>query len=397
MTEKVIKTLWLPAVLFAVLLLCAPALAEKAEDISQKCEFTASDKSKLFRLTDGKTKAAFEGKKKKENWIEVKTPAGKPAAGLYMIWKADTPAVALEVWDAGAGEFKPYATVNGGAMVHEFIKVENLTRFRFRSTDETGVIPITELTVLTEGDLPGWVQAWQPPCTDADILFFVAHPDDELIFFGGGIPWYAGEKKLHVAVAYMTLKEEPRLHELLDGLWTAGVREYPYVLGFFDKLCIKVRTAYKYWGEDAALDAVAKLLDDTHARVVVTQDVNGEYGHGGHMAVADLCLRVIRDGERELKSKPQKLYLHLWKENKITMDWQIPMEWAGGKTALEVGAEAFKCHRSQQGYDVKLRNGKIFKFEVRANSMFDNAKFGLAYTSVGPDEAKNDFLEHVTR
>ena len=385
------------ALILILLALAASAAADTAEDISAECTYTASQREKLFRLTDGRTKQIFEGNKNKENWIEVETPRGKSAAALYFNWRAETPEVLLERYDASAGDYVAYKTVNTGAMLHEYVPVDGLTRFRLRSSDKTGMIALTELTVLTEGDTPDWVQVWQPPCEDADILFFVAHPDDELIFFGGAIPYYAQERGLHVAVAYMTCKDEIRRHELLNGLWTAGVREYPYMLGFYDKLCFyKTRTAYKYWGgEDAALDAAAGLIDTTHARVIVTQDVNGEYGHGEHMAVADLMLRIVRDGERTLKNPPQKLYLHLWEENPIEIGWETPM--ADGRTPLEVAASAFKCHESQQGYSQKTRSGKTFRFEVKADGMYSNSKFGLAWTSVGPDEARNDFMEHASR
>ena len=386
----------LAALTLILLAMTACALADVAEDISAECAYTASQRDKLFRLTDGRTKQIFEGKKNKENWIEIETPGGKSAAALYFNWRAETPEVLLERYDPAAGDYVAYKTVNTGAMLHEYVPVDNLTKFRLRSTEESGVIALTELTVLTEGETPDWVQVWQPPCEDADILFFVAHPDDELIFFGGAIPYYAQERGLHVAVAYMTCKDEIRRHELLNGLWTAGVREYPYMLGFYDKLCFyRTRTAYKYWGEEEALDAVAGLIDTTHARVIVTQDVNGEYGHGEHMAVADLMLRIVRDGERTLQSPPQKLYLHLWEENPILMDWEIPM--SNGLVPLDVAAAAFKCHESQQGYAQKTRSGKTFRFEVKANGMFSNSEFGLAWTSVGIDEARNDFMEHVTR
>lgn len=384
------------------LTLCAalPALAEEARSLTEECEIRSTDYRNNFRLSDGKTKMRYDkdaAKKSGGRWIELTLPAGETAQGLYMIWPSDTPPVALDVWDEGAKDFVYCCDVNKGQFVHEYVPVPDATRLRFRSTDEKGSLPLCELSVMSQGDLPDWVQVWQPTPEKADLLVFIAHPDDEYLFLGGTIPTYAGERGLHVAVCYMTVKEEPRLHELLNGLWTAGCREYPELLMMYDKLCYdSPRLAYKYWdGIDNAMDVVAAMLDRLRPEVVVTHDLKGEYGHGAHMAVAELCLKIIRDGERPLAYPPKKLYLHLWEENQLMMDWETPLSHFGGQTAIEVATAAYKCHVSQQGFSHKFRSGKVFRFEVKSHGMYDNAKFGLAYTSVGLDVAMNDFMENI--
>ena len=42
-----------------------------------------------------------------------------------------------------------------------------------------------------------------------------------------------------------------------------------------------------------------------------------------------------------------------------------------------------------------MKNGKKYRFEVVAGGPLDNGLFGLAYSSVGPDETGTDFMEHV--
>ena len=39
------------------------------------------------------------------------------------------------------------------------------------------------------GELPDWVQQWQPPLADADLLVLPTHADDEHLFFGGTMPY----------------------------------------------------------------------------------------------------------------------------------------------------------------------------------------------------------------
>ena len=218
-----------------LILLCFVCVAAQADDITQNCTFSALSKEKIFRLTDGKTAKSFEGKPYRENWIKVDPPSGKTICGLYMLWNESESEVLLDIWDAKKGDYVTYATVHTGVYLHEYLSLPGVASVRLRSTDKPGNIPLVELRVLSDGEIPDDIQIWEPPCTNADLLILVAHPDDELLFFGGTIPWYSLEKNLHVAVAYMTCKNTTRYHELLDGLWTAGIREYPHLVGLIDK------------------------------------------------------------------------------------------------------------------------------------------------------------------
>jgi LmbE family N-acetylglucosaminyl deacetylase len=392
-----LKCMVLCLVLFLLLMIPTAFAEETAEDITSSCTYHALSTDKLFRLTDGKLKSPYEGRAYTQNWIEIQAPQDRPIHGLYMIWDDSASEVTLEVWNSETNEYVFHANVNQGVYLHEFVPLDGVQSVRFSSTDHQGQIPLTEINVLAQGKLPEWVQVWEPPCTDADLLVLVAHPDDELLFFGGTLPWYAIEKHLHVAVAYMTCRNTTRYHEMLNGLWTCGIHEYPYLIGLIDKTAtVKMSTTYKQWGGiDPSLDAVAGMLELANPSVVCTQDLGGEYGHGAHMAVADICLRIIRDNERVLTNKPQKLYLHLYEENPVQLNWEIPMTERDGQTSLEIAAEAFQCHESQLGLSAKMKNGKKYRFEIVAGGPLDNGKFGLAYSSVGPDETGSDFMEHI--
>ena len=117
--------------------------------------------------------------------------------------------------------------------------------------------------------------------------------------------------------------------------------------------------------------------------------------HGAHRIAGDICLALIRDQERALQWMPKKLYLHLWPENQIMMDWESPLSAFDGQTGLEVGLQAFHCHESQVGFGYKRPDGTTYRFTVSSHDEFDNALFGLVCSSVGPDEAKDDFMEHI--
>ncbi len=254
---------------------------------------------------------------------------------------------------------------------------------------------IAEVTLYSEGTLPDGVYDWQPPVQKADLLVVSAHCDDELIYFGGTIPYYAGERGLAVQVVYMANGDRARVDEALNGLWHAGVRNAPVFLTFKDVYTESLRLALLNWGEEETTQSLAGLIRRFEPEVIVTHDLNGEYGHGAHMATAYCMLNAVPLAANETVTldvtgvygawQAEKLYLHLYPENPITMDWNQPLSAFDGKTALEVANESYQMHVSQLDYHS----------EVYGSGDYSSLEFGLAFTTVGLDEEKNDFFEHI--
>lgn len=254
---------------------------------------------------------------------------------------------------------------------------------------------ISEVMLFSEGSLPEEIHVWQSPLKKADLLVVSAHCDDELIFFGGTIPYYAGERGLAVQVAYMANGDRVRVDEALNGLWHAGVRNSPVFLPLKDVYTESLRRMLLNWGEEETTGFLVELIRRFQPEVIVSHDLNGEYGHAAHIATA-YCLQAAvpqaasEHAFQESASiygawQTQKLYLHLYPEHKITMDWNQKLAAFGNKTALEVANEAYHMHVSQLEYHSNV-------FGTEEFSSFD---YGLAFTAVGTDEEKNDFFEHV--
>ena len=91
------------------------------------------------------------------------------------------------------------------------------------------------------------------------------------------------------------------------------------------------------------------------------------------------------------------MYRHLGDENVIEMDWDQPLEAFGGKTGFEMAQEGYSWHVSQhQAGNRDKATGKFKLFEVEPRDSAQSCyRFSLVYSVVGPDEAKNDFFEHV--
>lgn len=248
-----------------------------------------------------------------------------------------------------------------------------------------------EITELPDIGIP-----FSPQAEKADLLVISAHPDDELLYFGGTIATYAGERGMTVQVAYMAHGHGlTRIREAMRGLSTCGDTVAPVFLNFRDKYSEDLKTAEKYWGRETTTEAVVELIRRFRPEVIVTHDLKGEYGHGAHRITAAAALDAVtlaadpsyapESAGRYGTWQAKKLYLHLYPENRITMDWRIPLTAFEGQTALQIAQEAYECHESQLEYH----------HTVYDSGKYSSIEYGLAFTAVGPDEQGGDFFENI--
>lgn len=394
-------------ILLALLALPFLAAAEEAQDLTAQCTIAASSKeNRITRLSDRNYSTAFKTETQRTPSVTVTAPKDAPVYGLYLCFGDK-----LYPWEIQAKRKGEWQTVyqSEGLYAHEYAPLpEGETEMRLLLISEKKkAIVLNELYAFGPGDLPAFVQQWQPAPEKADLLVLSAHPDDEILFFGGTIPTYAGEKGLNVVVAYMTSGNNARRSELLNGLWEMGVRTYPEIGPFWDKFSRQLQSAYSEWGKSKVYAFVVQLLRRYQPEVVVTHDVNGEYGHGAHRVCADAmqhCVITAADPEKFSDTaekygvwQVKKLYLHLYQENAVEMDWDQPLSAFGGRTAYEVAKDGYGWHVSQ--HEMGQKNPDTGKFEVFVveprESKYSCYRFGLAYTAVGPDVEKNNFMENI--
>jgi LmbE family N-acetylglucosaminyl deacetylase len=390
---RAIKTLLLVGA--ATLLVTAPAIShaeepDEARDVTAQCAVSApAERRAVTRMRDNNvyTYTAFApGEPFSCTW-----PQEAGARGVYIKWYAP-PDSAILVQTGENGAELSRETVQSPPY-NDFYTLSDAAR-GLTIVSETGM-RIAEVSLYSTGRLPDGVHDWQPSAGKADLLVVSAHCDDELLFFGGTIPYYAGGRGLTVQVAYMANGDRSRVDEALNGLWHCGVRNAPVFLPLPDIYTNTLRDALIRWGEETTTGTLVSLIRRFRPEVIVTHDLNGEYGHGAHMATAYCMVQALPlaaddilfpDSVREFGAwQAQKLYLHLHKENAITMDWNGPLSAFDGKTALQIANEAYHMHTSQLEY-----NRNIF-----AAGKYSSAAYGLAFSAVGADTAKDDFFEHI--
>lgn len=317
-------------------------------------------------------------------------------------------------WTLSDGERSVKCGEDG--FLHEYINVAE----RFGKAPEKLTLEfengcgISEIYAFGEGNLPSWVQIWEPPCEEADLMLASTHIDDEQLFFAGILPYYAGELGLDVQVVYFTtpFTYHDRQHEQLNGLWTVGVRHYPVCGEFRDAYSETAKDAYKDqedfgFDRDDIVRFQVEMIRRFRPHVIVGHDINGEYGHGQHIINSETLMEAVplaADASFDEGSARKygvwdtpKTYIHLWGENKIVMDWDIPLEKFGGKTAFQVTQDGFMCHKSQHWtwfyrwiYGDETKITKASEIEE-----YSPCEYGLFRTNVGADVKGGDMFENI--
>ena len=274
-------------------------------------------------------------------------------------------------------------------------------------------VAIAEISAYSAGRPGADVQVWQPSDECADILIFSTHADDELVYMGGMIPYYAAVRGLRVQVVYMTTNYAPnnrnsyyrnyrfRPHEALNGLWAVGDRVYPVTNTARDEYCHSLAEAQRRYGVDDFAAFQTEMIRRFRPLVVVTQAENGEYGHGAHILTAlslERAVEAASDPEQFPDSAERygvwdtpKTYLHNYggDETMTILDYEEPSGALGGSTPFEAAQAAFALHITQQQWDDVYVCG--------FGDPDDSHRFGLYRSLVGPDLAGNDLMENVSR
>ena len=303
-------------------------------------------------------------------------------------------------------------TCGTNAFLHEYVKIENPSAEIELTMPETRTV-VAEIYAYSVGYPPAEVQDWQPSDEPADILVFSTHADDELLFMGGLIPYYAAVRGLRVQVVYMTTNYAPanrslyylnyrfRPHEALNGLWTVGDRVYPVTNMVPDKSCEYLWEAERLYGKDRFAEFQTEMIRRFKPLVVVTQAEDGEYGHGTHILTAlsvEEAVVAAADPERFPESAEKygvwdtpKTYLHNYDDPDDDYTWLSYEKISpalGWRTPFQAAQAAYRMHLTQQHWGFY-----VYGF----GHPYDSHRFGLYRSLVGADEKHNDLLEHVDR
>lgn len=332
------KIILLSIVLGIALLILIPSNVY-ASDITKSTNILINEKTINKNVIDGKesTYAAIN----KDATITIR--AEEDIYGLYIVYEYSSKTGTL----SSNGK-----TTNIGQnnFLHEYINVELLGVSKELLLTYNEDVKIAGIYVLNGGELPDFVEVWEPSCEVADLLLFSTHSDDEQLFFLGLLPTYVARGAYVQVVYFANHNDAPnRLHEQLHGLYTVGIRNYP-VMGLIpDAYSTTLQGAIsnlKTAGltQDDALKFQVEMIRKFKPQVVVGHDEKGEYSHGQHILNTYLLKQAIYNANDSTFDETSynkygnwqisKLYLHLYEKNQIIMDYDIPIEYFGRENCL---------------------------------------------------------------
>lgn len=336
---------------------------------------------------------------KTEHVLEI-VPGDTPVASMSLVFGGNILPFTVQEQDEKTGQWRVIAQVADADYAQRYVQfTPQAKRFRLVFSAPTAqMLSLREIYLFAQDRAdPALAHDWQPSCDKADIMTIVAHPDDELLWFGGTIPYYAGQQGLKLQAVYMTCSDFQRRVELLNGLWHCGVRNYPEIAWKIDRKSGSMEESYQLWGREATYKYLVGVLRRYQPEVVVTHDVKGEYGHSQHLATSDAVYRAVllsADASYDPQSAQQygawqvkKLYRHLGENAGVVMDYDQPLSAFNGKTAYQIASEAFEKHESQRV------SGHWHV--AAAGEENDSTRYTLVYSAVGADEMGNDLLENI--
>lgn len=377
------------------LLLPLAALAEEAADITLECIVNkqAWNEKKPDQVRDSNYITFYKGQA-----VTIQAPEGREIGALLIKWQVQPKANVVLLRSDDGSKFTELRREECKYAQQLLVldSPEKIIRFKAAS----GQMEVNEIVVLTPGEIPAYIPQWKDAPEKVDLMLFSTHPDDEVLWFGGLLPYYAGEADKEVLVINAVFGTYRRKLELLDSLWTCGVDNYPVFFGFADNRGslkeIKAKWQGKaYHPDNGPIEVIRRYKPD----VVVLQDFGGEYGHNAHILFTQLSSKGVENAAISGKHKESekkyglwnvpKTYVHLYEENQIRMDWNVPLTAFGGRTGLDVAAEALECHVSQMDENAAWQMADVSTGE------YDNGLFGLWRTTVGPDTVGGDMFENI--
>ena len=398
MTKQLLRIILIVAIAFLTLPILpfhtSAAAEDQAENLSAKCKYSGDFSLHDERLRDSDfdtVQRVAKGKTLSISWDD-----SVPVASVYLSFYSAPVAYTVMQYDGSGAKLSEEP---GILLYNNLIGVLPETRKVSIRADEDNC-SFCSLYALGNGSIFDY-HPFAPTIEKADYMTFAMHPDDDVLFLGAIYPIYEADRGLSGISMIMSTKlpekfQRERRQEDLNGAWILGLKTQPVFGGFPDIPQNYYDKFHHTFTKDDVTRYAVTMIRTYRPEVVMTQDLNGEYGHWQHKVLAEGVLAAVplaADPDYQPKGYPKtepwevkKLYIHLYSQNKLTLDVDRPIAALGGKSAFETASQAFLMHPTQTRKD----NHHVSKTE------YSLAEFGLAYTTVGEDTAgMNDMFEHI--
>lgn len=329
--------------------------------------------------------------------ITIMIPSSKKIDGILIKFHSINNNITLKSYTITGKELYHY-TNKGRTKFHEYYELnEKTSTIQININNTNNSKGITSIRIYEKGKVGISVEKWKNPPKKCDLMVASAHRDDELLFFGGTIPYYHGVRKKKVCTVFFSGNDILRIREALASQWSMGIKNYPIFMGFKGGYHNGVNGVFVDWGgENYVFNKTVSLIRKYKPDVIVTHDINGEYGHPTHKLLPYLIKKsILMSKDKNIYNESyikygihqiKKLYLHNYYKNDIIINWNESSSLLDRKTPFEVALV---------GYDKYYSQHNIFRMNDNRVRKYPNDKYELIYTIVGNDIKKNDFFENI--
>jgi len=370
---------------------------KEAVHITNKCTITNSKGKKDDTLYSANFTYGWVNKSGSD-YVIVTLPDSPTAECMVLYWNKAPEDYRIRIEDAAGNIIEESESNNPARIWNINIKLPENAKKVYITTSSTENM-LCKIRVYEQGKVPECVQDWQALPEDVDLMLVVAHKNDETLYFSGTISKYIAEGKTVGVVVITEHGNRMGQEELFECLWMQGMVYQPIILNRWDGKSSYEEIARIWGGYDECTGEIVELIRHYTPEVVLSMDLEGEFGHVEHVMCADMTVSAV---ERSLDASwyPEsaaeygvwdvpKLYLHLYdKTHKLNIDFDTPLEMFDGCTAMEMAYAAFDRYQSQiqLHHTYSLDNDGI---------IYDKTCFGLYRSTVGEDVLNNDFFEHI--
>jgi LmbE family N-acetylglucosaminyl deacetylase len=198
-----------------------------------------------------------------------------------------------------------------------------------------------------------------------DLMLIVAHPGDEYLYLGGVLPYYVSELGYTAVVVYMSSTDETQREQARVSLKKLGVTEEPVFGGFSDVYSADTYVLEELWGKSEAIGFLTETIRKYRPAVVVSHDLNGEYGHAAHRLTSRYVQRAVEDAASTRSNRASlekygvwqtlRLFLHYYeKGEQVSIDRNTPLSAFGGRTAVEVEEDLYESFSEEYRYPLDV-------------------------------------------
>lgn len=413
----------LPAMLIIIILsiscvcFASAAVVESTVTENTVIEETLDDNATIEQVPDeDATISDFKLNPNYNNLLDNKTSSFSTLDSITVSSDENIDSIYLIFWDKTPN----FTLLCGGksydiknSFLHAFVEIpDEVTECHEVTITFSEKANLSDVSIFKKGKLPDNIQVWNQPHEKADLLLCATQYSNEHTLFAGIIPFHIANN-YRVQVAFFTnTKSSTKYHEMLDGLWAVGLKNYPALSEFPESDKKNAEDALKELEketitEDKLLSFQTELLRRFKPQVLVSHDLNGENGSGQSILNVQTLIKAI-DLAKVPSNYPEsalrygawdtpKVYFHLYSENQVTLNWDEPLDFYNGKTAFQVSQEGYKANESQQKtWFTKWLNGKDGNNTTAAGiETYSPCLFGLYRTTVGVDSQNIGFFENI--